>query len=76
MLNFHHSWPYERVMNDIYFEECPFCHAAPVLIPLKKKALEDAYEGIKTHIIMPCCHEKITVEKMDSDYIWSTQPLR
>lgn len=76
MLDFHHSWPYERVMSDIYFEECPFCHRSPVMIPIRKKAIEGAFEGIKTHIIMPCCHEKIVIESMDGDYIWTTQALR
>ncbi|RYM06183.1 hypothetical protein EWH99_03625 [Sporolactobacillus sp. THM7-7] len=76
MINFHHSWPYERVRNDIYFEECPFCHTSSVLIPMKKEAIKGAFEGIKTHIIMPCCREKIVVESMDSDYVWATKPLR
>lgn len=76
MLDFHHSWPYERVMKDIYFEECPFCHASPVLIPIKEEAVNRAFEGIKTHVVMPCCHNKIVIEKMDRDYIWSREPLR
>lgn len=76
MLDFHHSWPYERVMNDMYFEECPFCHASPVLISIKKEAVKGAFEGVKTYIIMPCCHEKVVIESMDSDYIWTTQALR
>lgn len=76
MLTFHNSWPYERVMNDIYFEECPFCHESPVLIPMKKEAVKGAFEGIKTEIVMPCCHGKIIVESMDADYIWSAERLR
>ncbi|MCI1857235.1 MAG: hypothetical protein LKI80_03650 [Sporolactobacillus sp.] len=76
MLDFHHSWPYERVADDIYFEECPFCHALPVLIPIKQKAIQAAYEGIKTRIIMPCCHGKIIVEHMDNDYVWALEALR
>jgi hypothetical protein len=76
LLDFHHTWPYERVANDIYFEECPFCHESPVLIPIKKKAVDNAFEGIRTHIVMPCCHEKIVVASMDQDYVWATRVLR
>ncbi|WKB35129.1 hypothetical protein QS257_15720 [Terrilactibacillus sp. S3-3] len=76
MDDFHHTWPYERVMNDLYFEECPFCHASPVMISIKKEAIKGAFEGIKTEIIMPCCHEKIAVTGMDNDYIWADRPLR
>ncbi|RYL95663.1 hypothetical protein EWI07_00335 [Sporolactobacillus sp. THM7-4] len=76
MLDFHHTWPYERVKNDLYFEECPFCHTSPVLIPIKKEAVQGAFEGIKAPVVMPCCHERIVIESMDRDYIWADRKLR
>ncbi|MFT8319122.1 MAG: hypothetical protein ABF651_12735 [Sporolactobacillus sp.] len=76
MLDFHHSWPYERIINDIYFEECPFCHASAVLLPLKKEAVERAFEAIKTAVVLPCCHERLIIEDMDKDYIWASVRLR
>ncbi|MFT8361886.1 MAG: hypothetical protein ABF608_01805 [Sporolactobacillus sp.] len=76
MLDFHHSWPYERIADDIYFETCPFCQASPVLLPLKKEAIARAFEGIKTAVVLPCCEERLIIESIDRDYIWATQPLR
>lgn len=76
MFDFNHTWPYEKVMDDLYFNECPFCHASSVLIHIKKEALEAAFEGVKTHIVMPCCHEKIVILDIDNDYIWSDRRLR
>lgn len=76
MYQFSHSWPYDRVMNDHYFHECPFCGANNVLLPIKKDAIENARDGVKTHVVMPCCHEKIVIVQMDDDYIWSDRPIR
>lgn len=75
-MDFNHTWPYERVMGDCYIETCPFCQEESVLIPIKKEAIEQAYEGFKTHVVMPCCHEKLTIVEMDEDYIWSDRALR
>jgi hypothetical protein len=75
-MDFHFTWPYERVMGDNYIEVCPFCKAEGVLIHMKKEAVENAYEGFKTHVVMPCCHENLTIVQMDDDYIWSDRPLR
>ncbi len=75
-MDFHYTWPYERVMGDNYIEVCPFCRAESILVPMKKEAIENAYEGFKTHVVMPCCHEKLTIVQMDDDYIWSDRPLR
>ncbi|MFT8872504.1 MAG: hypothetical protein ABF868_09430 [Sporolactobacillus sp.] len=76
MLDFHYSWPYERVAGDYYFEQCPFCQASPILLPLKKSRVTDAYDGVKTTIILPCCHERLVIERMDDDYIWASHWLR
>jgi len=64
------------MMNDIYFQECPFCGASSVLLPIKKEAFENAKGGVKTFVIMPCCHEKLDILQIDDDYIWSNEPLR
>ena len=76
MFQFSHAWPYDRVMNDHYFNECPFCGSPNILLPLKREALNGAREGVKTHVVLPCCHEKFVIVQMDDDYFWSDQPLR
>ncbi|MFC7394296.1 hypothetical protein [Scopulibacillus cellulosilyticus] len=76
MYNFHHTWPYENVMGEIYLNECPFCHKSSVLIHMKKDDFEKALDEVKTHVVLPCCHEKLVILKMDDDYIWSDRPLR
>ncbi|MBM7646081.1 hypothetical protein JOD45_002306 [Scopulibacillus daqui] len=76
MYNFHHTWPYEKMMGEIYLNECPFCHESSVHIHMKKDDFEKAFEEVKTHVVMPCCHEKLVILKMDDDYIWSDRPLR
>ncbi|MFD2617915.1 hypothetical protein [Terrilactibacillus laevilacticus] len=75
-MDFSHTWPYEKIKDDYYFTECPFCHTENVYLHLSKAAANQAAEGIKTHVIMPCCHEKIVIVEMDQDYIWSDQALR
>jgi hypothetical protein len=45
-------------------------------LPFKKEAFEEAKDGVKTHIVMPCCHERLDIVKIDDDYIWSGSPLR
>ena len=76
VLPFGHSWPYERLMGDIYFHTCPFCGADNVLTNMKKRDLENAKEGIKTIVIAPCCHGKMTVLEADDDYFWTEEKLR
>ncbi|QDI91309.1 hypothetical protein EPH95_09050 [Salicibibacter halophilus] len=76
LLPFENTWPYERIQDDIYFEECPNCDAENVLTYMKKKQLEDAFDGVKTDIIMPCCQYKITIAEADNDYFWATERLR
>jgi hypothetical protein len=76
MYLFKHSWPYEKFGKDIYINECPYCHENNVLTNLKLSALENAKEGIKTYLVMPCCHNKMTILRADEDYFWADQPLR
>jgi hypothetical protein len=76
MYDLSYSWPYEQMMQDVYFQECPFCGASSILLPFKKEAFEEAKDGVKTHIVMPCCNERLDIVKIDDDYIWSDSPLR
>ncbi|TLS38844.1 hypothetical protein [Pseudalkalibacillus caeni] len=76
MLSFEHTWPYEKMMDDIYIQECPFCKEENVLTPMTKREFSEASEGIKTRLIMPCCHGKMTILNADSDYFWTEEPLR
>lgn len=76
MYQFSHTWPYERMGNDYYFNECPFCGESSVLINIKQEQIEYAREGVKTHIVMPCCHERMDIEQIDDDYFWADRPLR
>jgi hypothetical protein len=76
MYQFSHTWPYERVMGDLYLTECPFCGSRSVPLHLKKEAFERAKEGIKTEAVLPCCHEKLTILRIDDDYLWTDRALR
>jgi hypothetical protein len=76
VISFRHSWPYERVMKDIYLNECPYCHSHNVLTSLDEDDMENAFEGIKTALVMPCCHNRMTIVKADEDYLWADELLR
>ncbi|TCP26580.1 hypothetical protein EV207_11910 [Scopulibacillus darangshiensis] len=76
MFDFNHTWPYEKVMEDLYFNECPFCRESSVMLNIKSDAIKEAFDGVKTHVVMPCCHEKLVIVSMDDDYIWSDRCLR
>lgn len=75
-LTFEYTWPYERMMNDIYISECPFCKTDNVLTSFKEEQLELAKEGVKQRLIMPCCHGKITILNADDDYFFTDEKLR
>ncbi|EIT85646.1 hypothetical protein A374_10433 [Fictibacillus macauensis ZFHKF-1] len=76
MLKFENSWPYDQVMNDIYVNECPFCQQENVLTSFSENKLQLAKEGIKQLLVMPCCHNKLTIVQADDDYFWSNEKLR
>ncbi|GAE30312.1 hypothetical protein [Halalkalibacter hemicellulosilyticus] len=76
MIPFTHTWPYEMMMGDIYFQSCPFCHEEQVRTNMKKAEFQRAHEGIKTRLIMPCCHGVMTILEADDDYFWTDKPLR
>lgn len=76
MIPFENTWPYERVINDIYIQQCPYCNEENVLTSLKNSNLERAKEGIKTILIMPCCNSKMTILEADDDYFWTNEKLR
>ncbi|WP_338082331.1 hypothetical protein [Fictibacillus enclensis] len=76
MLNFEHSWPYEKMMDDIYINECPYCHTSNVLTTFSEDKLNNAKEGIKQLLVMPCCHSKLTILNADEDYFWTEEKLR
>lgn len=76
MYKFENTWPYEKVMHDIYFHTCPYCGDEDILISISKDDFKKGTEEIKTHAIMPCCHSKMVILKIDSDYFWSDEKLR
>jgi hypothetical protein len=76
MIPFERAWPYERILNDIYVAECPFCKQDNVLIPLRPKELKEIHEGRKKLLVFPCCHNKITLVDTDNDYFLSDTVLR
>ncbi|MGY4689081.1 hypothetical protein [Salibacterium sp. K-3] len=73
---FDHSWPYEKMGEDIYIEECPYCHSSNVLTYMKEKHLQQAKESVKTRLVMPCCHGRMMIVEADDDYFWTTEKLR
>ncbi len=76
IIPFENTWPYDKVMGDIYFHTCPYCGKDNVLTHMKPRELEHALEGFKTILIMPCCHSKMTILEADSDYFWTNEKLR
>ncbi|ARK31915.1 hypothetical protein [Halalkalibacter krulwichiae] len=76
VIPFINTWPYEKLFNDIYFQNCPFCVEENVLTNIKKSEYERAREGIKTVVIMPCCRGKLTILEADDDYFWTDKRLR
>lgn len=76
MSSLRNTWPYDRMMKDIYFHECPYCSKGNVLTNMKEQDLEHAKEGFRTYLIMPCCHSKMTILKADEDYLWTNEQLR
>lgn len=76
LIPFENTWPYEKMGEDIYIEDCPYCEAKNVLTYMTPEDLENAMDEIKTTLIMPCCHTSMTIVKADSDYFWTTDPLR
>jgi hypothetical protein len=73
---FSHSWPVDWLHGDLFFHECPFCGSSYILVPVDQEKMQLAKEGYKTHVVMPCCHEKLTILSLDEDYIWADRPLR
>lgn len=76
MIPFSHTWPYEIVQNDTYVQECPFCSAGNVLLPLKKKQFDAINSGSKKLLVFPCCYSNVTIVGTDSDYLLADRPLR
>jgi len=76
MIPFERAWPYDRVMNDIYVPECPFCRSGNVLIPLKPAELPEIRDGRRKLLVFPCCRHKVTVLDADSDYLLTDTVLR
>lgn len=76
VIPFVNTWPYERLFNDIYVQTCPFCGEENVLTNMKKLDFKRAQEGIKTHLIMPCCNGKMIILEADEDYFWTDRKLR
>ncbi|MBB6450195.1 hypothetical protein HNR44_002178 [Geomicrobium halophilum] len=76
LIPFENTWPYERVQDDIYFDECPNCKAENVLTYMKEEQLDNAFNGVKTNLIMPCCNYNLTILDADDDYFWTTERLR
>jgi len=76
MYYFEYTWPYEKVFEDIYVDNCPFCKADSVLLPLKVKDLKKVQIGIKKLVVMPCCHQNMTIMEVDDDYLYLNQKVR
>jgi hypothetical protein len=75
MIPFQNALPYETIQNDLYLNECPFCQAENIIIPIKRKELQAIQEGCKRLLVFPCCHHKITIINADSDYLLANKPF-
>lgn len=76
MIPFRNSWPYDIVMNDVYVQECPFCRASQVLLPLKPSDIKSMYGGArKITLIFPCCYGSLRLVDADPDYLLASRPI-
>lgn len=76
MIPFKNTWPYEMMYDDYYFSQCPFCGAENVLLPFKKKDLQEIKTGTKRLLVLPCCFSSIKVVDMDEDYLLADRKVR
>jgi len=76
MIPFQNTWPYETMGDDVYVTECPFCGAANVILPLKKKKLPDIRDGKKHLLVFPCCKNSVYIVDVDTDYLLAHKRLR
>jgi len=76
MIPFANTWPYEKMMQDLYVSHCPFCSAENVLLPFKLNDLHEIRSGVKKWLIFPCCHARIKVVDADADYLLSDRKIR
>jgi len=76
MIPFENTWPYDKIMNDVYVPSCPFCNMDNVLIPLRIKEISEIQHGKKKLLVFPCCHSKVTIIDMDPDYMLADEQLR
>ncbi|CAM3491166.1 hypothetical protein [Marinicrinis lubricantis] len=76
MIPYSHTWPYELIMGDYYFLECPSCGSERVLLPLKKKNVREIQTGKKYWMVLPCCSTRFYITEIDDDYILADIPLR
>ncbi|ANE45081.1 hypothetical protein SY83_00330 [Paenibacillus swuensis] len=75
MIPFNRTWPYDIMMNDIYVTECPYCLSSNVLLPLRKSELSEIHDGRKKLLVFPCCHARVTLVDVDSDYLLANEPF-
>ncbi|MBB5173552.1 hypothetical protein [Texcoconibacillus texcoconensis] len=76
LIPFSHTWPYEKMGEDIYIALCPYCKSENVLTSLTSRQLQEAMEQIKTRVNMPCCLKTMVVLEADEDYFWTDEQLR
>ena len=76
MYSFEHTWTYEKILDDIYIDRCPFCEKENVLLSLKIKDLEKIRAGVKKRTVLPCCHGIFTIVQVDDDYFYLEQKVR
>jgi len=77
MIPFRNSWPYDKIGNDVYVQECPFCRSNNVLLPIKAGDVASLYGGArKLTLVFPCCYNKLRLVDADGDYLLANRPLR
>ncbi|HZG56789.1 hypothetical protein [Paenibacillus sp.] len=76
MIPFSHTWPYDVFGDDVHVTECPFCRAANVILPIRKKELKEIREGKKKLLVFPCCKSSVYIVDTDADYLLADRRLR
>lgn len=76
MIPLSHTWPYDLIGDDVYVQSCPFCEARNILLPFRRKDLEEIQSGVKRMLVLPCCRSRLRIVDADRDYLLTDKPLR
>jgi len=77
MIPIRNTLPYDVLMKDVVVQECPFCRASHVRLPLSPEEVKDLYGGAKKiTLVFPCCCGTLRIVDADADYLLASRAVR